>query len=380
MKIGIITHPMRFNYGGILQAYALQTILERMGHQVWVIRKSEVKDIPINPIIYTKRILKNVIKSILNLLGCSYKKELILQEYIFNKSFPFITSKIWPFVEKHIHSLMVEEKFVAPSTFDCLVVGSDQIWRPKLIAAEKGKIEHCFLDFAEDWKIKRIAYAASLGVDYWEFSPKQTEICSRLIKKFDAVSVREKSSIKLCKDNFGTEPEWMMDPTMLLQTSDYKKIINEDNIHNNLNGCLLYYILDPTEQKNKLVSDLACQKALSVHKMEGEIHDLLQPTQPLPSIGTWLNSIMTSDFVITDSFHGTVFSIIFNRPFFVMTNNGRGNARIESLLNMFELEDRLLTDTVSRLKIQDINWSHVNKIMAEWKEKSNLFLINALIK
>lgn len=91
------------------------------------------------------------------------------------------------------------------------------------------KIENAYLDFAKEWKIKRIAYAASFGTEEWEYTGEQTNNCAALLKKFNAVSVRESSGVQLCSDNFGVKAEHVLDPTMLLCKEDYIKLFKDYN-------------------------------------------------------------------------------------------------------------------------------------------------------
>ena len=123
--------------------------------------------------------------------------------------------------------------------FDAIVVGSDQVWRPKYF---KDKIENAFLDFAKSWNIKRIAYAASFGTDEWEYAPKQTKRCGELLKLFDFVSVREMSGINLCATHFDLGAKLEPDPTMLLTTEDYMRLFEVARTPKS-SGTLLYLSL-----------------------------------------------------------------------------------------------------------------------------------------
>ena len=197
MRIGILTLPLHTNYGGILQAYALQTVLERMGHDVCLIeKKRQPLRLPLwkAPLSYGKRIIKN-------LTGNPFP---IFYEQKMNREEPVVRQNTDKFINKYIKRRIVDDfSDIRGTDFDAIVVGSDQIWRPKYFQ----EIEHAFLDFTEGWNIKRIAYAASFGTDEWEYTPEQTERCAKLLKRFDAVSVREKLGVSLCKEYFHVIPE-----------------------------------------------------------------------------------------------------------------------------------------------------------------------------
>ena len=168
MRIGILTLPLHTNYGGILQAYALQTVLERMGHDVCLIeKKRQPLRLPLwkAPLSYGKRIVKN-------LTGHPFP---IFYEKKMNREEPIVRQNTDKFINKYIKRRIVDDfSDIKETDFDAIVVGSDQIWRPKYFQ----EIEHTFLDFTEGWNIKRIAYAASFGTDKWEYTPEQTERCS----------------------------------------------------------------------------------------------------------------------------------------------------------------------------------------------------------
>lgn len=329
MKIGILTLPLHTNYGGILQAYALQTVLERMGHEVVVIDTPNVKP---NPSLFT--LSKRVVK---RLLG---KRVGVFSERYHNTTYPIISQYTQPFIDKYIHRKVVNSpEELQESDFDAIVVGSDQIWRPKYY----GKIENAYLAFAKGWHIKRIAYAASFGTDEWEYTEEQTKECGELLKKFDTVSVREASGVQLCKEHFGVEAKHVLDPTMLLTKEDYIRLIEAAGTPKS-KGSLLNYILDETPEKCALIEKIAKGKNLKPFRVNSRVEDHTAPLEERiqPPVEQWLRGFYDAEFVVTDSFHACVFSILFGKPFIVVGNKVRGMARFESLLKMCGLEDRLI--------------------------------------
>lgn len=148
MKIGILTLPLHTNYGGILQAYALQTVLERMGHEVHVIeKKKKPLRLPTYKILlcYGKRIA-------MNLLG---HKTLVFYERKYNREQPVVRQNTDKFIHKYVHLVQYDDfSDIKESEYDAIVVGSDQVWRPKYFGNDI--IEQAYLKFAEDWNIKRI--------------------------------------------------------------------------------------------------------------------------------------------------------------------------------------------------------------------------------
>ena len=262
--------------------------------------------------------------------------------------------------------------------FDVLIVGSDQIWRPKYFYS---RIEDAYLDFAKEWKIKRITYAASFGTEEWEYTEEQTNNCATLLKKFNAVSVRESSAVKLCYDNFGVKAEHVLDPTMLLSKEDYIKLFKDYNAAQS-DGNLFCYILDDGEEKKSIIDCVAKEKGLKAFYVNSRYEDLdasLEERIQQP-VEKWLRAFYDAEFIITDSFHACVFSIIFNKPFIVYGNKERGLARFNSLLSIFGLEERIVSTKEEATKAisKPINWEKVNESHRQWKEKSMSFLNNNL--
>lgn len=361
MKIGILTLPLHTNYGGILQAYALQTVLERMGHEVCLIEK-RMFVLPLwkMPLVYGKRIL-------LNLTGHPFP---VFYEQKRRKEEVVIRQNTNKFIDKYIKRRIVEEfSEIREGDYDAIVVGSDQIWRPKYFHC----IEHAYLDFAKKWNMKRISYAASFGTDQWEYTRKQTRRCGELLKYFEAVSVREASGVDLCRNYFGVEAKHVLDPTMLLTKEDYIRLF-EDTKTPESKGTLLNYILDETPEKATLIDKVAKEMHLVPFRVNSRAED---PAAPLseriqPSVEQWLRGFYDAEFVVTDSFHACVFSILFNKPFVAIGNSDRGMSRFTSLLSMFGLKNALLSK-VNASHIH-IDYDVVNEKLNRMREKSMYFL------
>lgn len=330
MKIGILTLPLHTNYGGILQAYALQTVLERMGH--------EVRHIEIKPFLRNSKFAR------FKHHFSPYKKMLKIKA-IPNSKTRDIGRHTWFFAYKHIkidEYAGIDE--IPKEKYDAFVVGSDQIWRKYYVnMSNVFTIQNAFLDFTENWNVKRLSYAASFGTDEWECDDKETVGLQKIAKRFDAISVRESSGIRLCKEYLHCDAVHLLDPTMLLDRKDYESLIKGDKIKKQ---GIMTYILDEYEYTTTLIEQ--AQKALALPTFSTNIpynkrdHHLRGVVQP--PVEEWLRGFRDADFVITDSFHACVFSIIFNKPFIVIINKERGASRIMSLLDMFHLSNRIVYD------------------------------------
>lgn len=373
MKIGILTQPLLENYGGLLQCYALQTILKRLGHEAWVVQRTsgELQG-------FTKKVLFSCIKQFDKIfLGGKLVKRLRPNTYAKRNTSYFVLNYINP-KTKLITTTETLKKCNVEQNFEAYIVGSDQVWRPVYSPC----INNYFLDFLSPQdRTKRIAYAASFGVDEWEFSEEETSVCKDLIKLFDGVSVREDSATALCEKYLGrNDALHVLDPTMLLEKEDYIRIVEKEKEPKSP-GNLFCYILDESSEKNQVVESIASQiDAVPFTQMpkckltDENLKDRLDDCV-YPSVTAWLRAFMDADMVVTDSFHGCVFSIIFNKPFWVIGNHSRGMARFESLLSMFGLEERLIKRTSMSVEFTSpIDWARVNAIKKDWQEKSYNFL------
>ena len=374
MKIGIITQPLHTNYGGLLQNYALQQVLKRLGHE----------PITLDQVASNRRrwkIYAGYIKTLIYyLIGKGNNRK--FSYYINDKYLYYIQKNTDYFIKKYINKtpILVTTKDFRRITKDekieVLLVGSDQVWRP----IYNDNIFDSFLDFSKGMDIKRIAYAASFGVDNWEFSRKKTDKCRDLIRLFEAISVREKSGVNLCMDYLKCKAIHVLDPTLLLDKEDYIQLVDSEKEPES-KGDLFTYILDKSEEKEEIIK--------KVSKTLGLIPFSSMPKNPVnrrtiknidtcvfPSVTRWIRSFMDANFVICDSFHGAVFSIIFNKPFLVIGNEERGISRFNSLLESFGLENRMILSNSDNLSIinDSIDWSRVNDVRTLLKNRSIDFL------
>lgn len=347
MKIGILTLPLHTNYGGILQAYALQTVVERMGHFAEILNCSQIKKIPAKwPLVFGKRIVKKYI------LG---RKIVVFSEKLHNKFYPELSKNTQRFISSRIRQRMLSSlSEINENDYDVIIVGSDQIWNPDCFRPMWGcSMDMAFLKFAETWNVKRIAYAASFGKNMWSFSQTETVLCKELVKKFSNLSVRENDGVELCRRYLDAWAEMVPDPTLLLSRNDYINLFRMTEVKKS-EGSLLCYILDDSVEKDGLINVIANEKKLLPFRVNSKIEDECAPIaeRVQPPVEQWLRGFYDAEFVVTDSFHACVFAIIFKKPFIVYGNLSRGLSRFKSLLAQFEIEDNLITslDDYSRGK------------------------------
>ena len=356
MRIALLNLQYDNNYGGNLQRYALMTILQRMGHDVTHLNlRFNYNPDPLHK--HPVRFLKKIIKKIF----INHSLD-IFREYKLQKKY-YISCRITDmFYNKYIkHTAIIDsiEKLKKYNNYDIFLVGSDQVWR-KSIAAVYG-IDTFFFNYLSDSiNAKRIAYGASFGTDENELNTDDLKRLTSLYNRFSAVSVRENSSLRLLSEYGWNTPEakWVLDPTLLLEKDDYLKIIKEGETTPS-NGNMFCYILDVTNEKLNLINNIAKQKNLIPFKIGINGQE---------SIEQWLRSFMDAEYVVTDSYHGIVFSIIFNKPFYLIRNKFRGNARFDAIFKACGLT----SDDGKQIDWKEINLN-LNKMKLfskEWLKQS----------
>lgn len=362
-RVLILTHALHNNYGGLLQAFALQKTVKKLGFQVvtnncYLKRKRSVCKMCLN-------LAKRIVKMLLGYSLLTKEK----QKTISQNTQKFIDK----FIEtQHIENLTDD----IADEFDIILVGSDQVFRKAYV-----DVTQYFLQSLKNRDDKtKIAYAASFGTDdLSEWTQNEIEICKTLAPKFQAISVREYSGVGIFKKYFETKAELVLDPTLLLEKEDYLETIDSKDSDEKCN-ILMCYVLDKTPEKTHIINQIKEQIGLNLLEIMPE--DVFnKKTKDItkciyPSVSKWLAGFRDASFVITDSFHGTVFSIIFNKPFVCIANKERGLSRFTSLLKIFGLEDRLIfsSQDLSEKIFENIDYDKLNAIKHNWQEKSFEFL------
>lgn len=288
-KVGIVTLHLNKNIGGCLQAYALQKTISKLGYDSDVITWDDKN----NPQSHLDFVNKNIK---VRMLDCNTK-----------------------------HSTIKE------SDYDIFVVGSDQIWRRQFDIGDHGQnyIKYPFLEFTKGWNKVRFSYAASVGVcgDRWEYTDQDNNKLSSILTNYNGISVRESKSVDDFKLKLNIDAKWNVDPTMLLSREDYLQLADKDN----KSVQIFTYILDKTESKSNIISNVASTLHMSTSASSN-------------NVGDWLAHFRDCNLVITDSFHGCIFSIIFNKPFLYFKNKFRGLDRFNTLEEKFNISNRCIED------------------------------------
>lgn len=354
MKIALLNLQYDNNYGGNLQRFALIKVLQKLGHEVTHLNL-RFRFFPDSKLVYLKilfwRIFNRIVKKqSIEIFQEKHRK----QEYI--KS----CEKTDIFYNRYIpHTEIIEHKKSLSKyaqEFETFIVGSDQVWRKKITQIHG--IEPFFFDFLPPKKT-RIAYGVSFGSEENELSNEEIQLLTPLFKQFKAVSVREVSALQLLSlyqwDN--PKAKIVLDPTLLLNQADYNEIISENNTIPS-EGDLFCYILDKSDVKDDFIKAYAQQHVLK---------PFFCPSSN-DSIPQWLRSFKDAKYVITDSYHGVLFSIIYNKPFHLFQNAFRGQSRFSSLEKI--LDTPLYSGT--------FNWQVINNQLHLLQKQSINFLTEAL--
>lgn len=362
-KIAILTLPLHINFGGNLQAYALYETLNKMGGDVELLN---LQSAPVSNFNFTLNTIKQIIKKFIfnkpaNHILLDSEKKIIYQNHS-----RFINENIK--LSQPIYDISELNRVIDENDYDAVIVGSDQVWRKEYTP----DIEAYFLKFVQLNSVKKISYAASFGVSSWQFDDYTTLRLKELAKKFDYISVREDSAVKLCQEYLDINVDHVLDPTLLLEKGDYLSFYR-DSYHKKNKGKIFSYILDQEPNKKKVISFVSEMKNKEVfdinfNKSKENIFIKNIHSSVIPSIEEWISAFVDADFIVTDSFHGMVFSILFNKQFIVLANESRGLTRFTSLLKILNLENRLITSSSNENDLfpilkEEIEFNLVNNIL-----------------
>jgi hypothetical protein len=356
IKLGILTFHCADNYGAVLQAYALQNKLAELGTEC------EVIDYQCPYIVMGYRIFKKKVfqtpKSILR----------------FFLNFIYLLMRKWKFVrfrKKYLHlsSRISDTKSLeqVAKKYDIIIAGSDQIWNEQ----KSKSIKAYMLDWVNQPE-KKSAYAASFGYDKIpeEFLPNLYEY-AKLLYQFSHISVREEQAANIVRNLIKMKPPVVLDPIMLFSKSDWINIFKT-----NINHPEEYILLYTFEPGNTLrfAEHLKKLTGLPIIYINSNLKRRINAKYIRScSPQEFVSLLLEARYVITNSFHGTAFSVIFNKDFFVdlLPNN---NSRLEHILNMFGLSDRIIKDEYNENVMMPIDYHVVNQKIEELRAESLKYL------
>lgn len=368
-KVGILTFHAAYNHGAVLQAYALKEKIKSLGYETYIINlRSEGQKQQYSIINLSKLDLATMSRNIQNLFFISKIEKRN------NKFERFINEKLDVYPQNGINE---EEVKKIANEFDYLIVGSDQIWNNSEKMQDKNDI--FFLNFPG--KFRKISYAASFGDDATSLL-KDREKFIPWLKDFDDISVRENEGKKLL-DSIGIDSVITLDPTLLLTKEDWESAIKKIDFKKKY---ILYYSVNSRKYSISVTKKIAKKLNLPV------INLVLHPKSAFSGFkyvidnapNEFLSYIKNAEFVCTNSFHGTVFSIIFEKPFVAIFDENDGKIvkenRKYTLLKNLKLEDHIVTESsdINVEKFFDYDFNDSKKQLENIKKASIGFLIEAL--
>ena len=239
------------------------------------------------------------------------------------------------FINRTVNLRIIKNSFkeIGKDEYDVLMVNSDQTWR-RSNKTNKRFYDIGFLRFAKNWNIPKFVYAASLGFDYWTFSKKDEKIAKKLLQNFTGISVREKGSVHLIEKHLNIRPIFVLDPTLLIDKKYYLNIISNYKLNININqDFILTYIFLKEKNTKKFIKNASKQLGYKIFKVKKNDEN---------SIEKFIYGMVNCKAVITNSFHGTIFSIIFNKPFISFIFKDSPKERLISLKETFKLGKRIV--------------------------------------
>lgn len=366
MKIDIITlHRVR-NYGSSLQTLATQNYIKNMGCEVEVIdyyperystagllKRLKYKDkrLEKNPLLlFTARII---------ILFSYLKKKIVFDKFL--KKYINLTKKTY----KTEQDLLED----CPKA-DAYCTGSDQVWNSHW---NEGVDRPFYLSFIPDDKY-RFSYAASIGNEI--LSEEETNAVYPLLRKYQHITVRENSGVNVI-DRLGLSAEQMLDPTLLFSAEEWGKYIDKHNLSYKY---VLTYNLHHDKRIDKFAKEIANSHNLKVVNISYNLHDIVRggKLKWCPKIERYLKLIHDAEYVVTDSFHATVFSILFRRKFLVIYPE-QASSRIRSILSLVGMEDRGV-DAMPKLELieKSIDYEHADNILNRERQRAKDYILNIL--
>ncbi|MDE7326607.1 MAG: polysaccharide pyruvyl transferase family protein [Lachnospiraceae bacterium] len=366
MKTGVVTFHSAHNYGATLQAWALQKALAKLGATPCIVNyHPQVIDR-----LYTVPRLNTWAKRTQYLK----KKEVRKRRRKLKTKY----TKYQKFLREHFvfagDYTTYEELAANPPGLDCYIAGSDQVWNPD----HTGGYDPAYLlEFAPEGS-RRISYAASIGRE--RFPAQYRQNFGEALKKFDAVSVREDSAVGAVAEVTGQEPEVVLDPTLLLLQEEYEEIKVPAK---RAERYILVYMMETNRRLIQLADNISIATGLPViQRKPGKIFRNELESFYTHTPGEFLGEVEKAEYVITNSFHGTVFSIIYGRPFLSMLHSRTGSRTVD-LLRVLGLENHILYEArdfkdMKQFRIE--NPKELERRVEELRAHSLRFLLGALGK
>ena len=299
-------------------------LIKLINKKFFVFNKNKIKKIGVIGLRHEINIGNNLIKYAISIK----LSEFGFIPYIIGTHFKNYNIK---FIKEKTNLRIIKRNFkeIKKNEYDILMVNSDQTWR----ILDEHFYDYGFLRFAQKWNIPKFVYGASIGYEKWKFNKRQDKIIRHLIKNFTGISVREKGSIKLIKTHLGIEPEYVLDPTLLIDKKYYLYLIKDFKSNININDkYILTYLIKEENQTLDYIKKASQELKYKNYFVRYNINNVIE---------NFLYGMVHCNAVITNSFHGTIFAIIFNKPFISFIFQNSPKERLISLKETLNLQNRI---------------------------------------
>jgi len=363
VKVGILTFPNSISYGATMQMYALYRAVQTLGHEAEIINyhnayMKEERHHDTRKSAPVKRFLRTRARMLTH-----------ARLYSAFKRFEAERMTLYP-----ARAFSERQKLAAVGRrYDTVICGSDQVWNPHITDSDMSY----FLDFCGE-NTRRVSYAPSFGIE--EFSAEFTAAVREELQRFDAVSVREKMGCDFAQSLVEREVSVVADPTFLLEPSDWQAMAQRHPAA--VGDYVLYFAVHRSDKLFRRCRELAQQQGMKVVVVGGNVLKRMKNRDPMIDYAVdvtpneWLYLMCHARYVVTDSFHGTVFSVMFHRDFFLQYPH-HANSRLVHLITELGLGERVLSEGTA-FTTDSVRYDNVDRRRAEMQAQSREFLRKAL--
>lgn len=356
MKVSCLTFHDSMNYGTVLQAYALQTVVSEMGHDYEIINYSNAEKHKHDTLLG-----RNKEQSLPFYL---YKLANLPQNILKHRKFQRFRKRFLR-ITPRFYTMEALRKYAVGR--NAILTGSDQVWNCEMIREDPAY----FLKFADTHK--KIAYAASVGLS--KLSDQQCAFYQEMLSDFDRIAIREPSGAELIQNICGKPTRTVLDPTLLLTREDWSKVAATPP-----KGPYIFaYVLEHNPPAQAFLKKLQKQTGLPIRYVSrGIVSAVRDGATRIPSPEEWVSQIMHAAYVVTSSFHGTAFSVNFHRTFYTFIDGDATQSRQVDFLRSVGLESRLNPNYPGEISLEKPDFSHVDEVLNQRRTEAYKYLREAL--
>lgn len=356
-KILIMTLFGNFNYGNKFQNYAMQEVLKKYNLDVYTLNTQRFWGSVAKNVSIIKRIINITPKKIFEKVKVWLNKKVNMKRQMaFEK-----------FSDKYIKTVEYISDIKLKDEFDLVCIGSDQIWKPEI-----KNFYYAYAQFQDSNKV--FSYAPSFGIS--EVADEHVNEVKKGLENVNMISVREEKGAEIIKKLINKDVDVLVDPTMLLTTDEWDRVVKTPEKLPKKEFIMTYFLGNYSKERRKYIKAFAKKNDLEIVDLGQVALKKYYATDP----SEFLYFVKNAKIIFTDSFHGAVFSILYKKPFYTLKREDMHtsmSSRIETLLNKFELQERMLEDYNCQASFE-INFENIDNLLEKERNKSKDFLKKAL--